>query len=307
MSATAEGTWWPRPTLDRERWSTIAEPMLECFGGARERGRMPQSLLIVGPEGLGRECAAVEAAALLTCPEAGPTWCDCASCRRVREGIHPDVAAVMPSGAGCQIGIDQVRAVVEAAPGRPFEAAQRVWIFDGVEVGRFGAEAANAFLKTLEEPPGHVRFVLLAENPEAVLPTIRSRCQQLALPGSVAVAERLGLGHEVPELAAVALAGCDLDGALGRVRAALESARRGEVMELVRLAHHLRDEGHAFEVVTAGALQEAAARGQEEAEALVCLAQDLLVTGRAQRALNLSRKRQLLACLLAWYWEVAHS
>ena len=75
MSTAAEEFWFSSDTLDRERWSGVAGPMLERYSGARTRNRLPQSLLIIGPQGLGRELAAVEAAALLTCPLPGPTFC----------------------------------------------------------------------------------------------------------------------------------------------------------------------------------------------------------------------------------------
>ena len=196
--------WWQPSRLDRERWAEVVEPVVERVASACRRQRLPHALLLIGPAGLGRELAAVETAALLTCAQRSEAsrerWCACAGCQRVRAGIHPDVAAVLPQGASQQIRIDQIRAVVEAAPGRPFESTRRVWILDGVEAGRFGAEAANAFLKTLEEPPAHVRFVLLAANPDAVLPTIRSRCQQLALPNAVAIAQCFGELQVPPEL-----------------------------------------------------------------------------------------------------------
>jgi len=301
----SNGTWWNQSQLDRELWSPVAQPVIERVAAARDHQRLPQAVMLIGPPGLGRELAAVEAAALLTCPETSAPWCSCKSCQRVRNGIHPDVAAVMPQGSSKQIKIDQIRAVVEAAPGRPFEGVRRVWIIDGVEAGRLGAEAANAFLKTLEEPPEHIRFILLAANPEAVLPTIRSRCQHLAMQGVVAVARQLGKLQGPPELATAVLAGRDIEADLGQVALALKAGFSGEVLGLVRLSHMLASDADAFDVVAAGVLEMIRKDGDDHAEDLVRLAGQVLACNRRTQALNLNRERQLLACLLSWARDLA--
>jgi DNA polymerase-3 subunit delta' len=212
---------------------------------------------------------------------------------------------VLPTGKAQQIKIDQIREVVDAAPGRPYEGECRVWILDGVEAGRFGAEAANAFLKTLEEPPGHVRFLLLAANPAAVLPTISSRCQQLVLPGAMVVADHLGQAV-LPELAGIALAGHEVEDAVMRIREAVRRGAAGEVAQLIRIASRLPDGVPAFEVVAGAALEEASSSSDPElADELVQLAGALVRTDRRARALNLNRPRQLTACLLQWYRNLA--
>lgn len=302
MSEHEPERWFAEAVLDADRWRPLVEPLLDRVAAARERGRFPQSLLMVGPEGLGRELASVEVAAVLTCPDDRGPWCDCRSCRRVRSGSHPDVAAVLPQGAGRQIKIDQVREVVDAAPGRPYEAQLRVWILAGVEVGSLGREAANAFLKTLEEPPEHVRFLLLAANPTGVLPTIRSRCQTLMLPGTVAAARTLGMDPSAPELLALGVDPEPLDEALSAAREALAAAREGGVQELLRLSVAL-DPAVSFPVVTAAALDAVAADGGD-AEDLVRLAGALVRTEQRCNTLNLGRERQLVACLLGWYGEL---
>ena len=297
-------SWWSDEPLDRERWGRLVEPALERIVVARDRGRFPHALLLTGPAGLGRELAAMEAAVLLTCRGATSPWFESSCADRVRRGLHPDVVAVLPEGASHQIKIDQVREVVESAAGRPFEGLHRVWIFDGVEAGRFGAEAANAFLKTLEEPPDHVRFVLLAANPTAVLPTIRSRCQTLALPGAAAVAD--GLGEQIqPELTATVLSGHEVDGFAGDVNSALCGAFDGDLRGLMRLPGLASDGLPVFEVIAAVAVE----MGGQEVDAdraceLIRLAADLLATERRSRALNLNRDRQLISCLLRWHREL---
>jgi DNA polymerase-3 subunit delta' len=187
--------------------------------------------------------------------------------------------------------------VVEVVTGRPFEGLRRVWIFDGVEGGRFGSEAANAFLKTLEEPPEHAFFVLLAANPDAVIPTIRSRCQQLLLPGAVAVARQLLETATPPELAATALAGAALQEATEETRVALSAGRAGEPQPLLRLPYALPESVPPFAVLAAVAVELASETDDEE---FARLAADLLVVERRTRGLNLNIRSQLVSCLMHW-------
>ena len=298
-------TWWGAEALDRERWGALVEPALERLLGARDRDRLPHAVLMAGPAGLGRELAAVEAAVLLACGGAASPWAGGGCADRVRDGVHPDVQAVLPTGAKQIITIAQVREVVNSAAGRPYEGERRVWIFDGVESGHFGAEAANAFLKTLEEPPGHAVFILLAANPSAVLPTILSRCQQLALPGAVAVARQLSEDSKLPELVGADLAGTGLDGAVDEIRSALGSGFSGETRHLLRLPYALPDSLPPFATVAAVALEMASEAEEEPAgEELARLAASLLQVERRSRALNLNPRGQMVSCLMRWYQEL---
>jgi len=129
--------------------------------------------LLTGPPGVGKSEAAIAFAGGLTCSEGGCAVCD--TCRRVRLGLHPDVEIV--SAEGAFITIDQIRAINKDVVLRPFEARARVYVlFDAENMNR---EAANAFLKTLEEPPGHSHFILVSSSPEELPPTIVSRCQKV--------------------------------------------------------------------------------------------------------------------------------
>ncbi len=298
-------SWWDSDALDRERWGVLVEPALERLLQARDRDRFPQSVLLVGPAGLGRELAAVETAVLLTCQGMSAPWGNSGCADRVRDGVHPDVQAVLPTGAKKIITIAQIRGVVNSAAGRPYEGERRVWIFDGVEAGHFGDQAANAFLKTLEEPPEHAVFILLAANPSAVLPTIRSRCQQLALPGVVAVARQMSEDVGLPELAAVTLMDGGLDGAVDDIRSALESGIGGETRSLLRLPFVLPDGVPPFASVAAVALEMASeAEAKPAGEELARLAADLMVVERRSRALNLNSRGQMVSCLMRWYREL---
>ena len=293
--------WWNEEVLDRARWGGLVTPVLERLVRARDRGRLPHALLMVGPSGLGRELAAVEAAVLAVCPEALQPWSEGSCADRVRRGIHPDVVAMLPDGPRGMIKIEPVREqVVGVVASKPFEGACRVWIFDGVERGRFNVNAANAFLKTLEEPPEHAMFILLAANPEAVLPTIRSRCQRLRLPGAVAVARLLRDETVPPELTSVAVAGDRLGAALVETRLALEAGLAEEPHLLLRLPYALPDEASPFAVVAAVALEMA---GEREDEELARLATALLAAERRTSALNLNLRGQLTSELMRWFRE----
>jgi len=287
---------WGEELLDRKRWGDVAGDVLALVERARAGERLPRSLLLVGPPGMGRELAAVETAAMAICPDRGPVWCECSSCARVRSGVHPDVVVVLPQGPRNQIKIDQVQEVVKAAPGRPYEGRNRVWIFDGVEAGNLGREAANAFLKTLEEPPGHVHFILLAGNPEAVLPTIRSRCQRLRLPGGVALVRALGVSGP-PELVPLAMRGVATEAVVRKVREGIAAAGQDRLIELIRAVKSAAGDPAAFQLA-AQAAREAAADKGEGGDELARLAAELMLAEQQNRALYMSPERQLLARFL---------
>ena len=105
-------SWWSEELLDRDRWGELVTPVLERLVHARDRGRLPHALLMVGPPGLGRELAAVEAAVLAVCPEALQPWSEGSCADRVRRGIHPDVVAMLPQnprdGHNAQVFINSV-------------------------------------------------------------------------------------------------------------------------------------------------------------------------------------------------------
>lgn len=152
--------------------------------------------LFAGPRGVGKTEAALAFAAALLCPEHG---CDCCeACRRARAGVHLDLDILAPEGSF--IRVDEIREIRKDAAHRPFEAAVRVYLI--LEADTMNDVAANAFLRTLEEPPSHVRFILVTSNPERLLPTIVSRCQRV--PFSLIPVEPLaahlrglyGLSHE---------------------------------------------------------------------------------------------------------------
>ena len=131
----------------------------------------PGALLLMGPSAPRLESEARRLAAILLCPGKDPEQ-RCDVCRRAVAGIHPDITVVEPQGV--QIRIDGVREALAFGAGKPYEATRRVAIVSRAEL--LGQEAANALLKTLEEPGRHFHWILTTTRAEALLPTVRSRC-----------------------------------------------------------------------------------------------------------------------------------
>ncbi len=174
-------------------WRTLGqERAIRLFQNSLAGDRLAHAYLLVGPPRVGKMSLCLEMAQALNCVGDGPPCGTCHSCRHIASGTHPDVLLVSPvhdPKAGrlrTEIGIDQIRGIEALACLLPFEGRYKVFIFDGAE--RLSLEAANAFLKTLEEPLPSVVF-LLTTSREGLLPaTLLSRCQRLEI-------RPLGLGE----------------------------------------------------------------------------------------------------------------
>jgi len=134
-------------------------------------GAPSHAYLFHGTGGTGKVEAARRFAAALVCGAGGCGGCD--DCEKALRGVHPDIVMVEPVGAF--ITVDQVREVNRSVNLHPGEGQARVYIMSPAEA--FNSESANAFLKTLEEPPPFAYFLLIASGIDQVLPTIVSRCQ----------------------------------------------------------------------------------------------------------------------------------
>ncbi len=136
--------------------------------------KLNQALLFVGPAGSGKKMLALLLAGALNCAaRENPPCGQCLSCRKINTLTHPDLRII--SREGSNIRIEQIRRLKEETVSRPYEGRKRVYIIDGAE--DMSVPAANSFLKLLEEPPEYVNFILLSCRAQALLPTIKSRCQ----------------------------------------------------------------------------------------------------------------------------------
>lgn len=146
------------------------------------RGRVPQSLLLAGPEGVGKGTVAVALAQALNCPTRIRTQADdacgrCAVCKRIERGQFTDVVR-LDRGEHASIKIEPLRErVLDLVGYRPFEGARRVFIIDGAD--DLTEQAQDALLKTLEEPPPAATLMLVTAFPDSLRPTIQSRCRRL--------------------------------------------------------------------------------------------------------------------------------
>jgi DNA polymerase-3 subunit delta' len=144
---------------------------------AREHGRVASAYVFDGPSGVGKERTALAFATDVVA--AG----DAHIAERIESGSHPDVRVFRPRDEGKRnIQVEVLRTeILPLAQFAPFEAASTFFIFPEADVSFpvFQPEAANALLKTLEEPRPNVHFILTSERPDSLLPTIRSRCQRV--------------------------------------------------------------------------------------------------------------------------------
>ncbi|MSQ27699.1 MAG: DNA polymerase III subunit delta' [Dehalococcoidia bacterium] len=148
--------------------------------------RLAHAYLLVGPDGVGKATLARALAQAVNCLQPDPPCGECTQCRRIANGLHPDVTVVTVEAGKREIGIHLIRELQFSLSLLPFEGRTRVTIIHDAD--RLTTEASNALLKTLEEPPPHVVLALTCHDEEALLPTIRSRCRRVAL-NPVATAE----------------------------------------------------------------------------------------------------------------------
>ncbi len=254
--------------------STLSSAALAARGN--DAGRMTHAWLFTGPPGSGRSIAALCFAASLQCESEGAAGCgECRACTTTMAGTHADVRRVVPEGLS--IGVDEMRAIVQAAWRRPSTGRWLVVLIEDAD--RLTEGAGNVLLKVVEEPPPRTVFLLCAPSvdPEDISITLRSRCRHVALvtPSVTAIAqvlmERDGIDAEQAQWAA-SVSG----GHVGRARRlATDEQARARRLRALGLAREAATPTRAYaaaeELVTSAdveAKELTAARNEAEEEEL---------------------------------------
>ncbi len=207
---------------------------------ARREGRLPHALLAFGPKGLGKGAFAETLARALLCAEpldSGHACGRCRDCRLSAAGTHPDLHRLTPETEGGVLSIDAIRESREKTILAVGEGRRRVFLIFPAEA--MTTAAANALLKTLEEPPPGIHMLLVSHQPERLPVTIRSRCNLLPFrPPPEGMALRWLQAQGIPaERAQVALrlAGGGPLGALARIESGEAEAAARRLTQLVAL------------------------------------------------------------------------
>lgn len=283
-----------------------------------ECGRVSHAYLFMGPAGSNKTSAAYALAQAILCPKGaqGPRGGNCGSCdacQRIMRRKHPDVRYFAPEGAGGYL-IEQIREIVAGTSYVPIQAEKKIYILDRVDL--LGVAGANAFLKTLEEPPADTVIILLGRTRESVLPTILSRCQVVPfrhIPATEAagiLVQNTGASLEKARIAIEACGGSITRGAeflKSNERFALRS-RVLETLAALRLSDDWDVVGRAADLVVAAKAPLDAVRAEQEeelAENADFLAKSAIrqIEARNKRALTAKSTeslRQLTAMVRSW-------
>lgn len=287
----------------------VAGPLLRSV----REGRAAHAYLISGPPRVGKGTLARVLAAAFCCTETDAPCGACPACRRVTAGAHPDVEVLAPGGlcdesehdhardGSRDVRICQVRRAERLLNLAPFEARARAVIIDPADA--LNAQSADAFLKTLEEPPAQAVIILVATEPGALPDTIRSRCRHVTLRVlPVAEVERLLREERGAEADQAALLGRLSGGQIGWALAALADpafldARAEQIDRIAALAEAGRAERFAYAEELAGRFT----RSRDDVYGVLSLWtgwwRDLLLARAASERgiVNVDRRQQLAA------------
>ncbi len=235
--------------------------MVKTLTTALETGRLAHAYLFSGPRGSGKTSAAKILARCIECVN-GPTATPdntCENCRAILDGTALDVLEI---DAASNRGIDEIRALRDAVKFAPSVMRSKVYIID--EAHMLTKEGANAFLKTLEEPPEWAIFILATTAPEALPPTILSRCQRYAF-RRIAIPTMIARMREIADAEGIAID----DGALGAIAYRADGGLRDALTMLEQVAAFANPSTSSGQVVDASTVDAAFGQtGREFARAL---------------------------------------
>lgn len=179
------------------------------MAGQLARGRLRHAYLITGPSGVGRRTLALALTQAINCPTPLAPGIPCQTCRtcaQISRQQHPDLTVTQAETVGGTLKVEQIRDLQRSLNLAPYQAKYRVALLLRFEEAH--PSAANALLKTLEEPPAQVILILTAESADALLPTVVSRCEALRLRplAPPALAEGLTAKWQIPSEEAYLLA-----------------------------------------------------------------------------------------------------
>jgi DNA polymerase-3 subunit delta' len=269
------------------------EKQIAILKSAMANERIAHAYLFYGMEGIGKRTVAAVFAGALNCREANPPCGVCLSCRKAAHKTHPDIITIQAEGQFIKIGA--VKALQEQMTFRPREGRRRVFILE--EADRMNAAAANALLKTLEEPSAGNILLLTTSRPHTLPMTILSRCQHLRfapLPVETVarfLREQQALAADTAEVLA-----SSSGGSIGK---ALEMNKEDTLTQRNGILEYLRTDDPADllrRLVFAGRLGEEREEILERLQILRICYRDALVyreTGEAQRLIFRDREEVL--------------
>jgi DNA polymerase-3 subunit delta' len=300
-------------------WQVIGQSRaVELLRRSLESERLSHAYLFVGQPHVGKTTLAINLAQTLNCDEKERPCGQCKSCLRIAAGNHPDVQVIsrLPSaeagesGMKKEISIAQIKELQRSAGLQPYEGKHRVFIIDGAEY--LNEESANCLLKTLEEPPSKVLFILLTVNDGRLLPTIVSRCQRVELyPLSASVIEQalMKRWQVAPDKAKVLSRLCR--GSIGWAVSAAQDEKllqeRSEKLSgLIRLATETLDQQFAFAAGLAVQFSKSRDSAEEVLKLWLGWWRDILLVkeGCAQLVTNIDQEA-ILQNHAGWY-DIAH-
>lgn len=203
----------------------VATELKKQLSAAAAEGLLSHAVLIEGEPGVGKRELAMWLCKALLCKSHNPPCGHCSVCKKIDGGNHPDVEIYDGSGAARSFHIESVREIKDSLWLAPNESDVKIYVL--LEIQNMTAEAQNALLKSLEEPPEHVRFIMTCQNAGMLLDTIISRCTLYKLEPFSDGECALRLKNLLPELSAedAELLAMAYAGNLGRAQAAFEEGK----------------------------------------------------------------------------------